>query len=309
MKTKKRAKPIKKPATAKPSTQLNILNLIKSSFKSIYKNPTLVGLSVLVDFIFLMVFTSIIGLFQLLALEHLTKLMEIVGQQTGGLSNIYNQTLLPAVSKGALSLSNNAEYLLHVRAIAKYIGLMIIVGYICWCIFEGISWYIAYKISTKTLKKNKKEQTQSFWQYWKNFWIESITFYALTMFIVFASVKAMLTIKTSITPIISETFMNAIFVILALAVWYFGFLTYSITNRRAYQNFKQSFIYGIKKFPKTIQSFGTIAVLLVIIDLILRIPFLRTNKFVMMFIGIILLLPTFVFARVLLFKTINSIRS
>ena len=282
--------------------ELKILKLVRSSFNSFKNNPLLVFLSIIADFLFLLFFAAFTGIFQILALDHLTKLMQMVGQQTGGLSQIYDQGTLALLSPTTAALGQNAVFQIHVRAIAKYIGLMIIVGYICWCVFQGISWYLAYRASI-----NQKKNIQPFWKFWKNFWLESISFYALTILIIFASVKAMITIKTALAPIVSEGVMNTLFVILALIVWYFGFLAYSLTNKKAYHNFKQSFIYGVKKFPKTILSFGGIIIFIVIIDFILKlifkISFINSDIYIKMLIGIILLLPTFAFARILLFKT------
>jgi hypothetical protein len=274
----------------------NLFRLALSSFRSWYMNWPWIILAVLVDLVFIISLSSVITLIQFTLFEHLEALMRLLGEATGGILNMYNQTA--QVAAGALGVTSSPEFQYHLSMIFKYLGLMVLITFVLWVIFQGISWYIAHRMST--------DKRQSFLIFWKNFALESLPFYALSILWIFLSIRLLFSIKMSITPMISEEALNAIFIIFMLITWYFGSICYTITNKYAYKNFKQSFIFGIKRFPKIIQSFLFLLILFIIIDAILRIGIIRANPYILMITGTILFMPAVVYARILLFKTTKA---
>jgi hypothetical protein len=73
--------------------------------------------------------------------------------------------------------------------------------------------------------------------------------------------------------------------------------------RYAYRNVKDCFIFGVKRFFKIIQSILFLSVFFLMIDLFLRISFIRSDPIILMLVGTVILMPAMVFARILLFKT------
>jgi hypothetical protein len=207
--------------------------------------------------------------------------------------NIYNETM--QVTSGLTGLTGNPEFQLHLTAIFKYLGIMVLATFALWIIFQCISWYLAYRISTK--------KRQSFLVFWKNFAIESVPFYFLTIFWIFISVRLLISIKMSIAPFMGEGLLDALFAIAVIVTWYFGALCYTITGKYAYQNLKACFIYGTRRFFSILPSVISIVVLFFMIDLLLKIPFIRNDSVVLMIVGTLLFMPYLVFVRVLLFKT------
>ncbi len=272
---------------------LGIIGLVTSSFKSWLYNWPLVLLCILSDLFFIIAVASSVTFAQFKLYTHLEAIMRIAGEATGGILNIYNQT--EQVSTGLMGLSANLEFKHHLNVLFNYLGLLILAIFMFWIIFQGISWYFAYRMST--------DKRQRFLVFWKNFAIESIPFYLLSVIWIFLSARMLFSSKISIAPLISERAIDILFYMLIAVTWYFSSMCFTLTSESAYSNIKQCFSYGTKKFVKTIQSFAVIVVLFVIVDLLLRIPFIKNDIVMMTLFGIILLLPVLSFARVLLFKT------
>ena len=269
----------------------NIFKIIISSFRAWYRNWPWMILSVLVDLIFIGVLSVASFLISLKLFEHIEAMLNITGEITGGIMNVFTQPT--EVSTGIASLSQNTQLQSHTQSMLNYLGLLVLASFLCWIVFQGISWYIAYRMSTR---KNR----QSFIVYWKNFALESIPFHVLTSLWIFLTVWLMVKIRMSLVKVVGDQFSSILFMILILITWYFGTLCYSITTNYAYRNFKQAFIYGIKRFTKTIQSYIFIFILYIVLDLLFLIGFMREN---VLLAGIILIMPAIVFARILLFKT------
>ncbi|MBW2972529.1 hypothetical protein KY359_05830 [Candidatus Woesearchaeota archaeon] len=271
-----------------------LLALVKSSFKSWYTHWPWILLSVLVDFLFLVSVSTVITLIQFTLFEHLEQLMTMMGEATGGLMNVYNDTA--TVSAGIMGTASSLDFQYHLGVIFKYLGIMVLSSFALWMVFQGISWYIAYRMSTD---KNRLP----FIIYWKNFALESVPFYLVSILLLFLYIRILFSIKMSMSPMLGTQGLDFFFVLLVVVTWYFGALCYSLTERHAYKNFKQCFVYGIKRFTKTIQSFIFIAVVFFMIDLILRIGFIRNDAFVIMVVGTLLFMPAVVFAKILLYRT------
>lgn len=275
-----------------------LVKLVSSSFSSFYKKWPWILFSMLCDILFLASASVTVTLIQLNLLFHLEEMMRLTGEATGGLMNIYNETA--KVSSGLLSVSNNLTFQEHLSIIIKYIALMFLLVFIFWIIFEGLSWYASYRISAPQLKSEKRF---GFLIFMKNFTLQSLPFYIFIVLLILLSIRLLFAIRISIAPFMSVETLTFLFWLFVILIGYFGSLCFTITTRKAYSNFKQCFLYGTKKFTKVIQSFAFILVLFFIINLLLKIGFVKNDAFVLMIVGIIIFLPALAFSRVLLFRT------
>lgn len=275
-----------------------VAETVKQSFKSWHTHWPSILLSVLIDLVFILCVSTVVTLIQFTLFDHLEAIMKMTGESTGGLMNIYNQT--DQVTMGLSSVTNTGEFQFHMTQIVKYLGIMVLSVFVFWAVFQALSWFVAYRASTDEKKR------QPFLLFWKNFALESVPFYLLTVFWIFISVRLVISAKMSIAPWMGESVINAGFITLVLATWYFGTLCYTMISKSAYSNFKQAFVYGVKKFPNTIQSFLLILILFTVIDFILKLPFLRGDAFLLAVVGTLLFLPTLFFARILLFRTAET---
>jgi len=288
-------KGIKKKSVEKKSARFPLVGLLHSSSSSIAKGWPFLLLSILSDFLFLICAGVLITVIQFRLYEHLEAVMRMAGEMTGGLMNVLNQT--ETVSKGMVGLQQSLEFQEHINTIFTYLGLMIVAVFLLWSLFEFLSWYCAYRISN--------DKRLPFIISWKNFILQSLPFYLLTVLWTFLEIRLLFAIKTSITPVIGETTINYIFISLTVITWYFGTICLTLTSKSAYENFKQSFIIGVKKFFSIAQSWLVIILLFIIIDLVLRISIFKNDPILMLLAGIVLFLPVVAFARVILFKTVD----
>ncbi|NQU78606.1 hypothetical protein HQ545_02455 [Candidatus Woesearchaeota archaeon] len=268
-----------------------LFSLIVSSFRSWYKNWPWILFSVFFDVLFIISTGIVITLVQFKLFESLEAVMRMAGEATGGIANFYNQT--GQVTSGIAGLTSDSLFQYHVNTIFQYLGLMVLGVFICWIIFQGLSWYAAHRMSSK--------KRLPFIIYWKNFALQSFPFYLISVFLIFLSIRLIFSINTSIAPIVSEGFINFFFIILMIVNWYFGFLSFTLTSRSSWYNFKKSFAYSTKRFTKIIPSIAFILVLFLVIDLFLRL--FKGDPVILGIVGTFTFMPTLVFSRILLFKT------
>ncbi len=271
-----------------------LFKIVGDSFFAWLRHWPLVLLCVFLEFIFLVGVSGFMTIIQILLFEHLEAVMRIAGELTGGLTNIYDETA--QVTSGLSGLSQNTEFLYHLNIIFKFIALMIAVTFVLWVIFQGIIWFISHKIAAG-------EKHQHFFMFWKNFALQSIPFYLISITWIFLSVRLLFSVKTSMAPLMSETVLNFIFLLFVCITWYFGALSYTITTRHPYLNVRTAFVYGVRKFPQVIQTVLFLFALFFVIDRFLKLPFIKGDAFLLVIMGILILMPAFVFARVMLFKT------
>ncbi|MBW2996732.1 hypothetical protein KY349_00155 [Candidatus Woesearchaeota archaeon] len=257
----------------------NLFKLVSSSFKALFKRWPLLFASILVDFLFIFFLTGAAFLINLKLIEKATALMQLTGEMTGGMANALGMTT-------ATSITQDAQFQSLLTSIFKNFLLLVLVSFFLWIIFQGISWFFAYRMSQE---KNRLP----FLIFWKNFALETIPFYIV--YFLTAFITGLLAFR------IGSRTASLLFIIITVLTFYFGSLCYTITNRYAYQNFKQCFIYGTKKFTKVIQSILFLIVFFFIIQFVFWIIFSLTGWALLP--GIILIMPAIVFARILLFKT------
>ncbi|MFH1064274.1 MAG: hypothetical protein V1729_04295 [Candidatus Woesearchaeota archaeon] len=274
-----------------------LFKIVNESFSAWLNHWPLVLLCVFLEFIFLVGVSGFMTIIQILLFEHLEAVMRIAGELTGGLTNLYDET--SQVTTGLSGLTNNTEFLYHLNIIFKYIAVMIAVTFVLWVIFQGIIWFISHKITAG-------KDHQHFFLFWRNFALQSIPFYLLSITFIFLSVRMLFSVKTSMAPILNETFLNFIFLLFIGITWYFGALSYTITTRNPYLNVRTALVYGVRKFPQVIQTVLFLVAVFFVIDRFLRLPFIKGDSFLLVILGIIILMPAFVFARIMLFKTTHE---
>lgn len=273
--------------------------LLVSSFKTFTKKWYLSILNMAVDMVFIVALTFSAVFIQFKATDHLVQLMQIGGELTGGLANIYNET--DTVSAGMLAMQKNALVQYHLRHVVLYLFLLVAVAFLIWIIFQSISWYLSYRLA------NDKEKMLSFKQYFKNFLIQSIPFYMI--YVAWAVLFVVVTMRmgTTLFPAISLDSINFVFAILAIITAYFWFFCLTFTRKTPVVNVKDSFKYGVIKFPKLAKTILFILLVFVIVDLILRIEWIASDPVYILAFGLVLLLPIATYSRILLFKTRQQI--
>lgn len=271
-----------------------IARLIVDSFQTLIRNPGKASLSALLDLAFVFFFGIVLGATQMKALEHLIALMKMTGEQTGGLIKFYNDT---SVAAGLSTLQRSGQFEFHLKSLFFYIGLIFVSALVLWILFEGVSWLLVYKASTK------KENQVRFWNFFKNFAVQSAFFHVITILLIIASVRLLYSQLISIAPIMTRETINLLFMIAVVVTWYFGALCLGMNNKSAYKNIKEAFVFGTTKFTKILPSVVVVFVLMLNVDFVLRL--LRFNTWVLVIAGTALFFPVFFYSRVLLYKTVQ----
>lgn len=257
----------------------NLFKLVSSSFKALFNRWPLLFASILVDFLFLFFLTGAAFLINLKLIENAAELMQLTGEMTGGMANALGMST-------ATSITQDVQFQSLVTSIAKNFLLLAFVAFLLWIVFQGISWFLAYRMS-------QDKSRLPFLIFWKNFALETIPFYII--YFLTAFITGLLAFR------IGSSTAGLLFIIITAIAFYFGSLCYTLTDRSAYQNFRQCFVYGIKRFTKTIQSFLFLIIFFFIIQIVFWIIFSLTGWAFLP--GIVLIMPAIVFARILLFKT------
>ena len=277
-------------------TDFTIYNIIKSSAKKLYRNIHWVLLVMVIDLVFIFALSLVMTLIQVSAIDHLTGIMEMGGAATGGLANMYETPT--TVMYGLQGLSQDQIFQFHVKRLVLYLVLMVAAGYLFWILFQGLSWWLVHRFSVE------KQGRQSYLRYLKNFSLQSFLYYFIFVILMVLWIKYYLSIKTSLTPwLFGTSFLDWLFWILTTILWYFGVLSYTMVNKESYKNVKESFVLGTKKLLYTGQTLVVIAILFTAIHFFLKIPFIVHNKVVYTVLGLLLVLPYFVFGRILFFET------
>ena len=198
---------------------LKIIKLLHNSLKTLYKNIPWVLLVILIDIVFLFVLSGVMTVIQLSALDHLTAVMELSGQATGGIANIYEQP--DNVLRGLQGLTVDEQFNFHIGKLLWYMLLMVLFAYILWVIFQGLAWWLIQRMS---------EKKQGFLRYMKNFTLQSLLWYFLFVLLTVGWIKAFLWVKTAVVQVMSTTTLNYIFWTLNIIVWYFGMFSYTMTG-------------------------------------------------------------------------------
>ncbi len=274
---------------------LNIVKILRNTLKTFYKNFHWVMLVILLDVVFLFVLSGVMTVVQMAALDHLTAVMKLSGEMTGGIANLYEQP--DNVMKGLQGLSADEQFNYHISKLLWYLFIMVLGAYVLWVLFQGTGWWLVHRMTQKRL---------GYWRYMKNFALQSLLWYSLFVLLTLIWIKVFLWIETSIAKFMSTGTLNIIFWTLNLLVWYFGLFSYTIPGKYAYKNIKTTFRFCTRKVLYTGQTVLVIAVAFVLVNYFLKIPWLVQNNLLYIIIGFLIVLPMFVYVRVFLFETTNE---
>lgn len=257
----------------------NLFKLVSSSFRAMFRRWPLLFASIIVDFLFLFFLSGAAFLINLRLIEKAAALMQLTGEMTGGVANALGMST-------ATSLIQNYDFQSLLVSIAKYFMLLVLAAFVCWVVFQGISWFFAFRMS-------QSRDRLPFLVFWRNFAIETIPFY--TIYFIAAFLTGILTFK------IGQGTASLLFIIITVIIFYFGTLCYTLTSKSAFQDIKQCFVYGTKRFTKVIPSILFLVAFFLIIQLVFWLIMHLTGWILLP--GIILIMPAIVFARVLMFRT------
>ncbi|MBT6520259.1 hypothetical protein HOK51_10535 [Candidatus Woesearchaeota archaeon] len=270
-------------------------NLLKQVGVLIIKNPALFFLVVLFDFIFVFVFSVTYGIVQLKMLDVISRLFTLIGEETGGLAYSLNAENF---SKAA-SLANNPQFNQLTGTLMKYVLIGFLVLFVCFVLFESVAWFFSYRLS------NNKDNKLGFFRYIKNFVVLTVPFMLATDLWILYCMQGFLSSGLSIAPLIPKGWWKFIFGIGIVVIWYFGILAFSSEKKGIWANFKQAFRLGTKQINHVWISAVFVIVVTILIDLFLKVPWLVDAKVAYFIMGFILLFLWFVYARVLMFKTVK----
>ncbi|TKJ17593.1 hypothetical protein CEE44_03605 [Candidatus Woesearchaeota archaeon B3_Woes] len=255
-------------------------NNLKQSFELLTKSPFYLAIPILLDLIFLFLVGFIGSIFTTKAIPYLQNLATI--QST------------PAADTSAMIAQQTqlASALTHIVLILLQIVLVV---FILWTIFQGINWFLATKCVKK--KVNIKKYSLNFLTL-NIIWIILIAILAKFFFEI--TLKNLLTS----TPIVSQSLVNAIGIIISIILLYFLFIGYSISYKYKLKEFlKNIFKIGIKDF-KIIIAYLIIVVSFWIAKFIVQLFSLSFASTIIA--GIIILMPLITFYRIYLIKTIEK---
>ncbi len=255
-------------------------NNLKQSFELLTKSPFYLVFPILLDIIFLFLVGFVGSIFTTKAIPYLQSLATLQTQATDTSAMIAQQTQL------ASTLTNIILILLQI----------LLAVFVLWTIFQGINWFLATKCVKK--KVNIKKYSINF----------------LTLNIILAILIAIIakfffeiTLKNLLTstPIVSQSLVNTIAIIISIILLYFLFIGYSISYKYKLKEFlKNIFKTGIKDFKKITTTYLIIIILFWVANYIVKLFSLDFKS--AMIAGIILLMPLITFSRIYLIKTIEK---
>ncbi|HII71795.1 TPA: hypothetical protein HA265_03500 [Candidatus Woesearchaeota archaeon] len=250
-------------------------------------------LLILIDLLFVFILSVVMTFIQIAALEDLTAMMEMGGEATMGLANMDQNP--EQVISGVQQVTRDEDFQRHLRSATKLLLMMVFSGYLIWTLFQGLAWWLVHRLVS--------ERKQSYLRYMKNFAGQSIIVYGGFVIILGLWVKFVLSSQIAVMPWISMGTINLIFWTIAGIWWYFGLLSYTMVSDFAYRNTKEAFRFGVKKALYTAQTIIVIAIMVLMIHLIAKIPWIAKTPPALLIVGVFLLMPLFSFTRLMLFET------
>lgn len=238
------------------------------SFKAIKNKKLYILYPVLIDLLFILGYGFVVGFFITNIQEKAVDLIQT------GKSILYSGGLL----KGLLTNDQTLSIILNV------IVLMVLM-YIQYCIFQGITWRFAKKFVEKDV---------SFFSYLKKYFLVNIFWFLLFFLVQIADYARRLLVHLRG----EELNVTAFYYFLLFVIMYFAFISYTlITKYKIIEAIKRSFNLGIKKIRIFLLMYLIIFILFLIINLLLILAS-KINFTLMIILGILLAGPAYTWARV-----------
>ncbi len=259
------------------------INNLKQSFELLTKSPIYLAVPILIDIIFLLAIGFVGSIFTTKALPYLERLATL---QTTPLTTNDASALITQQTQIASLLTNIIIVFLQI----------ILAVFALWIIFQGINWFLAVKCVKK--KANLKK-------YSLNFIIINIICVLLTAIIAKFFFEITLKNLLTSTPIVSQSLINIITILILIIILYFLFIGYAISYKYNLKDFlKNIFKIGVKDFKKIILAYITLIILFFIANYIVK---LFSLSFASMIIaGVIILMPLITFSRIYLIKILEQ---
>jgi len=260
------------------NTFINSLDLIK-------KNPVYFIFSCLIDIGFVFILLFVYQFFFEKIMDNFINLLMMTGRTFYGLAQ---ESLESSILMQQMNSSIN-------NIVWWIIGLIISV-YFIYSIFQSASWFFAGKTVDKKL---------IFWDYIKRFFAVNAVWHIILTVIMYFYVRSVIltnTFKISSGLDVIETSSFIFIIILS----YFSLISYALIAKLSFrESMKKCFIEGFKRFFSLLPFFVVFALVFLFIDLILKLIFL-INDTLMFIAGLIIILPTITYFRVVLISIIKD---
>jgi len=191
-------------------------------------------------------------------------------------------------SASILGLLFSSDTLLFWRSFLTYALLFVLIAYVVYVVFQSVAWFVSFRIAGK--KTN-------FWTFF--LWFGLFNLFWFSLFIVynivdfFVDIGGVLGGNFGFVSVLNSAFLMLIF--------YFAVISYVKLS------FLKSFVFGFRKYRQVLPSFLVVCLFFLVLNLIL--PFLfSVNYYFGAAVGIVLFLPSLVFARVFMIKSIERVK-
>ncbi len=248
------------------------------SFKAIRK--TYIFIPITIDLLFILSYGFLVDFFISNIKEKAVALIET------GKSLLYSGGLI----KGLMSNNETLAIILNV------LGLMVVM-YVQYCIFQGLAWRFS--------KKFVNEKVHYF-TYIKKFFLINILWFVFFFVIEIADYARRLLIYLRGLDF-TTNFFSILLLFLLFVVIYFAFISYALISKyKVMQSIKRCFSLGIKKIKLFLLVHLIIFVVFLIINYLLSLVY-KINFTLMIILGLILVSPSFTWARVFLNLVVGKV--
>ena len=254
---------------------------INSLLKTIKNSKKQIVLSVIIDLVFIFIFFSASAV-----------IFEGMSENIIGISGVF-QEYNSEISEDLTSnqdvrdvLSDLPDFSTYYQNLLQLTFIWFILLYICWSLFQGVNFWLAQK-KTKLIS------------YLKRFFLVNILWIFCIILLFLLTIRLSVNQIGSFVPVISQTGINIILLILFLILGYFVLISYSIP-------LKKTFKIGIKNWKKILPVYG-ISIVSLVIGVILFIQLLNFNYSLGLFFALVILLPLVYFLRVYVLDRIERL--
>lgn len=207
---------------------------LTDSYK-VFKDIPFIAKSALVDIAFFAVFAVVYTFFSLKIVDILNSVNIIISEMS---SSMPADSSVPT-QESMLALASQKEvFMQNFRELAILFLLLMLCTYLLWCIFQGMSWWLAHK---------KAGNKMPFLGYLGRFSLLSLLWAVVFLIISFVVIKYSDIINIANIEVVNAEMLAAVLGIILAVVLYFAFVSYSIAEKKLLSLLKMTFLDGIKK--------------------------------------------------------------
>ncbi len=265
----------------------NFISNLKTAFQLCKKHKGLFLLSMVLEISFYLVIA--VSQFWVLfaARDSIVRVMDIIQESVGSIAQA------DAISAVSPELFRTPELMAEYHIILKYFLVLLVVFFLTWIIFKGLTWFIAHKM----LKKVDVKKFAGFFVFYSMLtFICSIIWFILIMRLISYSTFAFL-------PLIGVE-MDRILLIIGFAVIaYFMLIAYSLIPNAGCRKICRV---GVSKFRQLIPAYLLWLTALTILSY-LTIWVIRFSYWAPVIFALLITIPAFVYGRVYILVVINKV--